>query len=102
MDMKEMIFSLMMMDFDEHDIGEITKPARDAIVDNLVELAKARNKIKGLEADREILSRDVNYHNCNTCDRVCEYRPAPGERVRINCFKWVRHNADEPKAGEQE
>ena len=106
MDIKEMIFSLMMMDFDEHDIGEITKPARNVIVDQIVELAKAKKKIKGLEADREILSRDINYHNCNTCDRACEYRPCPGEKVRANCFKWMQVenpvNVPAGKCGEQE
>ena len=49
MDIKEMIFSLLMMDFDEHGIGEITKPARDVIVEQLIEFEKAKKKIKGLE-----------------------------------------------------
>ena len=88
MDIKEMIFLLRMMDFDEHDIGEIKKPARDVIVDQLVELEKAKKKIKDLETDKEILSRYVNYHNCNTCKKECAYRPEPGERVRINCMYW--------------
>ena len=61
MDLKDMIFALMMMDFDERGIGKITTDVRDSIVDKLVELEKSIHK---LEADREILSKDVNYHNC--------------------------------------
>lgn len=53
-------------------------------------IQKQQDAIKVLEADRETLSRDVSYHNCNTCGRVCEYRPCPGERVRANCFRWIQ------------
>ena len=28
--------------------------------------------------------------DCNTCtDRKCQYRPKPGEMVRINCPLWI-------------
>ena len=87
-DVKEKIFELMMADFDEHGIAKITREAIGGIVDSLVELAKARNRIKGLEADINILTKDVSYHNCNTCALACEHRPMPGERTRSNCFKW--------------
>lgn len=95
-DVKEMIFDLMMADFDDHGLMQITREARDSIVDSMVDLAKASTRIKELEADREILSNDVNYHNCNTCNRSCSHRPLPGERVRSNCYMWVA------KDGEQE
>ena len=95
MDLKDMIFALMMMDFDERGIGEITTDVRDSIVDKIVELAKARNEIKGLKADREILSKNVGYHNCNTCKRECDFRPEPGENTRSNCFGWYGKDGDE-------
>ena len=66
--------------------------AKDAL-----ELVEEQNeRIKALEAGRAILVRDISYHNCNNCKRVCEYKPKPGETVRSNCILW------EPKDGEQE
>ena len=95
-DVKEMIFDLMMADFDDHGIMQITRETMYGITDYLVELAKARKQIKGLKTDIEIITKDVNYRNCNTCLKACEYRPLPGEQVRSNCFRWVG------KSGEQE
>ena len=92
MDLKDMILALMMMDFDKCGIGKITIDVRDSIVDKLVGLEKSRRE---LEADREILSKDVNYHNCNTCKRDCDLRPKPGERVRANCYYWVNEDGEQ-------
>ena len=91
-DVKDMIFALMMADFDENGLMKVTREARDSIVDSMVDLAKANNRIKSLEADRDILAEDVNFHNCNTCDKACVHRPLPGERVRSNCFMWNQYN----------
>ena len=87
---KEMIFALMMADFDEHGLMQITRETRDSIVDSISELAKAKRKIKALETDRNILTMDINWHNCNTCGRACQFRPLPGERVRSNCYAWLK------------
>ena len=95
----------MMADFDEYGVMQMSREVRDSVVDLLVDLAKANARIRELEADREILAKDVNYHNCNTCDRACEHRPAPGERVRSNCFKWEQYEpitVTHIKDGEQE
>ena len=33
--------------------------------------------------------RVQSYNDCNTCGKKnCEYRPKPGEMVRINCPLW--------------
>ena len=95
-DVKDMIFTLIMADFDEHGIMQMTREARNSIVYSLVDLAKASEKIKELEKDRGILAEGFRYHNCNTCGRACEHRPMSGDRVRSNCFMWVA------KDGEQE
>lgn len=73
--------------------------------DALSVICELKAEIEQLKVDRGILSRYINYHNCNTCDRVCEYRPRPGERVRANCFRWIpvenTVNIPTGKAGEQ-
>ena len=34
--------------------------------------------------------------DCNTCtDRKCQYRPKPGELVRINCPLWIGGKEDD-------
>lgn len=56
--------------------------------DALELLKEQQQRIEQLEIDRDILVKDINTNNCNTCKRECEYRPIPGNVVRVNCFMW--------------
>lgn len=58
-------------------------------VSSAIEMLKKQNeRITQLKNERELLTRDICYHNCNTCKRECEHRPYPGQKVRTNCFAW--------------
>ena len=80
--------------------------SKQACIDAIELLKEQQAKNEQLKIDREIMSRYINYHNCNTCNRMCEYRPSPGERVRANCFRWIPFenavNVPVGKTGEQE
>ena len=56
--------------------------------DALAMLKEQQQRIEALEIDRDILVKDINTNNCNTCKRKCEHRPELGEIVRVNCFMW--------------
>lgn len=70
----------------------ITKFTSDVIYpilsDALALLKEQQQRIEQLEIDIDILVKDINTNNCNTCKRECEYRPIPGDVVRVNCFMW--------------
>lgn len=40
---------------------------------------------------KQEFERLVNLRTCNDCELypVCNYRPKPGETIRINCFSWI-------------
>lgn len=56
--------------------------------DALALLKEQQHRIEALEIDIDILVKDINTNNCNTCKRECEHRPRLGETVRANCFMW--------------
>ena len=65
----------------------------DSEVQNIAKLAlkllqEQQQRIEALEIDIDILVKDINTKNCNTCKRECEHRPRLGETVRANCFMW--------------
>ena len=66
---------------------DMTEPTQNAIDNVLVLLKKQQQKIEQLEIDIDILVKDINTNNCNTCKKECEYRPRLGEPVRANCFR---------------
>ena len=57
--------------------------------DALAMLKEQQKRIDVLENVRDILTKKINYHNCNTCKAECEIRPLPGEYVRTNCMLWT-------------
>ena len=56
--------------------------------DALAMLKEQQQRIEALEIDIDILAKDINTKNCNTCKMECEHRPRLGETVRANCFMW--------------
>ena len=60
----------------------------DLIDETLALLKEQQQRIEALEIDIDILVKDINTKNCNTCKRECEHRPRLGETVRANCFMW--------------
>ncbi|MCR5566007.1 MAG: hypothetical protein K6F61_04085 [Clostridiales bacterium] len=59
------------------------------VLDDAIALLKEQQqRIEALEIDRDILVKDINTNNCNTCKRQCEHRPELGDVVRVNCFMW--------------
>ena len=56
--------------------------------DALELLKKQQKRIESLEIDIDILAKDINTNNCNTCKKQCEHRPEPGDVARVNCFMW--------------
>lgn len=67
----------------------IEQTCREILMTDALELLKEQQqRIEQLEIDRDILVKDINKNNCNTCKRECEHRPIPGDVVRANCFLW--------------
>lgn len=67
--------------------------------DALALLKEQQKRIDVLENVRDILTKKINYHNCNTCKAECETRPLPGEYVRTNCMLWTGKDNED---GEQD
>ena len=86
-------------DYWEHNRVEDDPYCGDVLMRDALELLKEQQKrIDVLENVRDILTKKINYHNCNTCKAECEIRPLPGEYVRTNCMLWTgKDNEDGEK-----
>ncbi len=60
----------------------------DMVTDALAMLKEQQQRIEAPEIDIDMLVKDINTNNCNTCKRQCEHRPELGDVVRVNCFMW--------------
>lgn len=68
--------------------SEVGCDLNQILADALAMLKEQQQRIEALEIDIDILVKDINTKNCNTCKRECEHRPRFGETVRANCFMW--------------
>ncbi len=69
-------------------LDELMPQCAELVRDAIELLKEQQQRIEQLEIDRDILVKDINTNNCNTCKRECEHRPIPGDVVRVNCFMW--------------
>ena len=53
---------------------------------------------EGLRKDIEALTKDFNYHTCQTCTvKDCEYKVRAGQLKRINCPHYEGEDEVQPK-----
>ena len=67
------------------DLKEWLNACKNVFMAQFELIAKQQEQDK---ATIDILIKDINYHNCNTCINACKIRPRPGEVTRVNCFHW--------------
>ena len=74
------------------DLKEWLNDCKNVFMAQFELIAKEQEQDK---ATIEILTKDINYHNCNTCINVCKMKPRPGEVTRVNCFHWQGSSAEQ-------